>query len=69
VGLFGFQQLGQFFTFDYFHWNDRQCLEQAIWVAQAQPIKLKEIQKFATNEGMEKKYEDFLEILKKGKKE
>ena len=53
----------------YFHWNDRQCLEQAIWVAQAQPIKLKEVQKFAINEGMEKKYEDFLENLKKQKKE
>jgi hypothetical protein len=49
----------------YFHWNDRQSLEQAVWVAQAQPVKISEIQKWSIAEGMERKYKDFLELLKR----
>lgn len=34
------------------HWNDRQCYDQAIWVAQSQVIDWKELEGWAANEGM-----------------
>src|SRR5579872_1628271 len=27
----------------YFHWNDLQCLDQAIWIAESQPIKINKV--------------------------
>jgi hypothetical protein len=39
----------------YFHWNDRQSLDQAVWVAQAQPVKISETQKWSVGERMERK--------------
>ena len=51
----------------YYHWNDRQGLDQAVWVAQAQPVKLTEVKKWSTNEGNLKKYEEFETALKKSK--
>lgn len=49
----------------YYHWNDRQGLNQAIWVAQAHPVKIEEIKAWSIKEGMELKFEDFRSALKK----
>lgn len=43
----------------YFHWNDRQCLEQAVWVAQAHPIDWAKVEQWAEKEGEMTKYETF----------
>lgn len=43
----------------YFHWNDTESLEQAVLVANDQKIDLKEIEKWARNEGEPDKFERF----------
>jgi len=48
----------------YIHWNDKQGLEQAVLVAQAQDYSLKSIEKFCINEGSKKAYLDFIQQLK-----
>lgn len=52
----------------YFYWSDRQSLNQAVAVAVAHPIKLKEIEKWSKQERMQSKLEDFLLLLKRSKK-
>lgn len=47
----------------YFHWNDRQSLEQAILVTKAQKIDQKEVKLWAKNENMLDKYNDYLARL------
>jgi len=49
----------------YYHWGDRQTLQQAILVAKNQQIDLKEIEKWSKTEG---KLKDFKEILSRLKK-
>jgi len=51
----------------YYHWNDRQCLEQAILVAQHSKINLQEIERWSIKEGHEKKLKDFLKIIRNRK--
>ena len=51
----------------YYHWNDRQALDLAVWVCLAQPVKLSVVQSWSKGEGMNKKYALFLEELKKQK--
>ena len=36
----------------YYHWQDQQCLEQAVMVAREHPIDVKEIERWSTHEGM-----------------
>ncbi len=48
----------------YFYWNDPQGLNQAVWVAQAHPIKFASVKQWATNEGMIEKYKTFLDLYK-----
>lgn len=43
----------------YFHWNDRQCLDQALWVAQAHSLDWGKIAMWATREGEMDKFADF----------
>lgn len=43
----------------YFHWGDRQSLEQAVLVARGNPVNLAEIERWAEVEG---KRNDFLNI-------
>ena len=50
----------------FFFWNDRQGLDQAIWIARAQPIKISIIKKWAKEEGETEKFEEFLSELKSG---
>ncbi len=47
----------------YYHWNDEQCLEQAIWVARENEIDLKAIQEWSIKERSEQKYRDFYDQL------
>jgi hypothetical protein len=35
----------------YYHWNDRQCLEQAVLVAQSTDVDLNEIERWSRHEG------------------
>lgn len=48
----------------YFHWDDQQCLKQAIQVARQNKIDLKEITRWATKEGYEEKVQTFKQRLK-----
>lgn len=52
----------------FYHWKDRQSLEQAIMVAIAHPVKLSKIAKLSNNEGMSDRYDIFLSQLKAAKK-
>ncbi len=47
----------------YYHWNDRQSLEQAVFVCKAVEVDLKEVKRWSINEGMSDKYEKFIERL------
>jgi hypothetical protein len=47
----------------YYFWNDLQGLEQAVWVAQSQPVDLKEIKRWSKVEGKEKDYKAFTDKL------
>jgi hypothetical protein len=50
----------------FYHWKDRQSLEQALLVAKAQPIKLNKVREWSKNEGMLDRYEIFLNALNAG---
>jgi hypothetical protein len=47
----------------YFHWNDLQNLDQAIWIARQHPVKLEKIKKWAKDEGHSEKFEIFRKKL------
>lgn len=51
----------------YYHWNDKQGLEQAINICQEQDIDLFEVERWSVSEGYSGKYTVFLEKLKKAK--
>lgn len=44
----------------YFHWNDRQGLNQAVAVAKSHPIDVADIEAWSKREGMRNKFQDFL---------
>lgn len=50
----------------FYHWNDRQCLQQAVWVAQGLDIDWREIERWSLAEGEEEKFRVFREGFKKG---
>lgn len=45
----------------FYHWNDRQCLQQAVWVAQKREIDWKELERWSRQEGEPGKFEVFRE--------
>jgi hypothetical protein len=45
----------------YYHWGDRQSLDQAVLVCRDNVVDLKEVERWSLNEGMKNKFE----ILKK----
>jgi hypothetical protein len=47
----------------FFHWNDRQSLEPALMVAQAQPVDLKDIRRLSKSEENEAKFDIFEQRL------
>lgn len=51
----------------YFHWNDRQCLNQAIMVAGRHPVSIEKIKKWSKLEGFSEKFQDFLRKLRDSK--
>ncbi len=48
----------------YFHWNDQQCLEQALMVARANPVDLKEVRRWANGEQADAMFSHFESLLK-----
>ncbi len=51
----------------FYHWKDRQSLQQAVMVAQNHPVKLKSIEAWSIKEGMSDRYKIFLQELKTAK--
>ena len=49
----------------FYHWNDKQALDQAVWVCQAQPVDLDEIKRWSKGEHKEDQYKVFCEALAK----
>jgi hypothetical protein len=47
----------------YFHWNDRQALAQAVLVAEAQPMDMADLRRWAKAEGATEKLIDFEKAL------
>lgn len=43
----------------FYHWGDRQCLQQAVWVAQMKQIDWNEVERWSKQEGEPEKYEVF----------
>lgn len=43
----------------YIHWKDKQGLDQAVWIAEAKPVDMKSIEKWAKGEGGQKQFEEF----------
>ena len=52
----------------FFHWDDRQALEQAVMVFQDQKVDLQEIERWAKAESHFDKFKEFKKVLKKIKK-
>jgi hypothetical protein len=50
----------------YFHWNDHECLEQALLVAASKEVDLAEIERWSRKEGNENKFHLFRQRLEKG---
>lgn len=48
----------------YFHWNDRQGLNQAVAVATAHFVNLGEVELWSAREGMKSKFSDFIDLWK-----
>jgi hypothetical protein len=48
----------------YFHWNDPQSLDQAVWIANDHSIDLEELQDWAEGEGNPEKFATFLRRAK-----
>lgn len=47
----------------YYHWRDKQSLQQAVWVALDNVVDMAYIQQWSLEEGMAEKFECFLEAL------
>ncbi len=48
----------------FYHWNDRQCLQQAVWVAQQRDVDWGEIERWSQQEGEMGKFEVFKKKFK-----
>jgi len=47
----------------YYHWDDRQSLDQTIWVAMENEFDIKSIERWSMHENMMEKYQDFRESI------
>lgn len=52
----------------FYHWKDRQGLDQAVLVASSHPVKLSKIKTWSKNEGMEDRFKVFVDLLRSSKK-
>jgi hypothetical protein len=48
----------------FFHSNDRQCLDQALWIAQQQPVNIDTVRAWAERERHSEKFNVFFNRLK-----
>ena len=48
----------------FYYWNDQQGLDQACWVANAHPVKLKEVERWSKKERQMEKFKVFSERMK-----
>jgi hypothetical protein len=51
----------------YFHWNDRQALKQAVLVAEAQPVNMADLRRWAKAEGAAERLIDFERAIGSGR--
>jgi|WetSurMetagenome_2_1015567.scaffolds.fasta_scaffold61977_3 hypothetical protein len=51
----------------YYHWNDKQCLEQALLVAEENPIDIDEIERWSAHEGKLKEFQEINHFFNKKK--
>lgn len=49
----------------YYHWKDKQALEQALLVCRDQVVDLREVERWSENEGMGDKFRGFKRMLRK----
>ncbi|MBI4848850.1 MAG: hypothetical protein HY808_09800 [Nitrospirae bacterium] len=49
----------------YYHWNDPQALEQAVMIAKAQKVNLKDLKRWSDAEGHKEKCETFIKLIRK----
>ena len=47
----------------FYHWKDRQALEQAVMVCRSQRVDLEEVKRWSRNEGMAAEFKIFLKTL------
>lgn len=47
----------------FFHWKDRQALQQAVWVAQRNAFDREEVRAWSVREGMAEKFAEFVAAL------
>lgn len=52
----------------YFHWYDKQNLDQALMIAKKHPIKIKDIESWAKSEGKIEEFKIFRERLSRYKR-
>ena len=50
----------------YYHWNDKECLEQALLVANSSEVDFSEIERWSRNEGCEDNFAHFFDLHKAG---
>jgi hypothetical protein len=43
----------------FYHWNDRQCLQQAVWVAQEKQVDWDDLERWSRQEGAMEKFFEF----------
>jgi hypothetical protein len=43
----------------FYHWNDRQCLQQAVWVAQERQVDWDDLERWSRQEGEVEKFGEF----------
>jgi hypothetical protein len=53
----------------FYHWSDPQALEQALMVAKDQRVDFQEIKRWSEQEGHNEKHQQFLERLRKAKRQ
>ena len=51
----------------YYHWDDEQCLQQAVWVAQQNAFDLESVREWSTKEQSQEKFNIFELAISKGK--
>jgi hypothetical protein len=49
----------------FYHWNDRQSLDQAVWISEKHPINFAKVKAWSKNEGALDKYEEFFSLTSK----